>query len=54
MQRRVCNYTSQYNVVSQGRAPNFKVTETSRLTIHADGAVRQDFVHFHETCTGPG
>ena len=48
------NYTSQYNVVSQGKAPNFKVTETSRITIDADGTLRQEFVHFRSTCTGPG
>ena len=48
------NYTSQYNVVSQGKAPNYKVTETSRITIDADGTLRQDFVHFRSTCTGPG
>lgn len=48
------NYTSQYNVVSQGKAPNFKVTETSRITIDADGTLRQEFVHFRSTCTGRG
>jgi hypothetical protein len=47
------NYTSQYNVVSQGKAPNFKVTETSRITIDADGTVQHEFVHFRSTCTGP-
>ena len=48
------NYTLQYNVVSQGKAPNFKVTETSRITIDADGTLRHEFVHFRATCTGPG
>ena len=48
------NYTSQYNVVSQGKAPNFKVTETSRITIDADGTLLHEFVHFRSTCTGPG
>ena len=48
------NYTSQYNVVSQGNAPNFKVTETSRITVDADGTVVHDFVHFRSTCTGRG
>ena len=48
------NYTSQYNVVSLGKAPNFKVTETSRITVDADGTVTHDFVHFRATCTGPG
>jgi hypothetical protein len=48
------NYTSQYNVVSQGKAPNFRVTETSRITIDADGTLQHEFVHFRSTCTGPG
>jgi hypothetical protein len=48
------NYTSQYNVVSQGKAPNYKVTETSRITIDADGTLLHEFVHFRSTCTGPG
>ena len=48
------NYTSQYNVVSQGKSPNFKVTETSRITIDAAGTIQHDFVHFRATCTGPG
>ena len=47
------SYTSQYNVVSQGKAPNYKMTETSRITIDADGTVQHEFVHFRETCTGP-
>lgn len=37
-----------------GKAPNFKVTETSRITVVADGTVLHDFVHFRATCTGPG
>ena len=48
------NYTSQYNVVSQGKASNFRVTETSRLTIDANGTIQQDVLHFREACTGPG
>lgn len=48
------NYTSQYNVVSEGKAPNFKVTETSRITIDADGTLQHEFVHFRSTCTGRG
>jgi len=48
------NYTLQYNVVSQGNAPNFKVTETSRITIDADGTLQHEFVHSRSTCTGPG
>ena len=47
------NYTSQYNVVSQGKAPNFRLTETSRITIDADGTLQHEFVHFRATCTGP-
>ena len=46
------NYTLQYNMISQGEAPNFMVTETSRITIDADGTLRQKFVHFREKCTG--
>lgn len=48
------NYTSQFNVVSQGKAPNFKVTETSHIAVDADGNVQHDFVHIRATCTGPG
>lgn len=48
------NYTSQYNVVSQGKAPNFMVTETSRITIDADGNLQQEFVHNRASCTGRG
>ena len=46
------NYTLQYNVISQGKAPNFMFTETSRITIDADGTLRQEFVHSRGKCTG--
>ena len=46
------NYTLQYNVVSQGNAPNFMVTETSRITVDADGTLRQEFAHSRAKCSG--
>ena len=44
--------TFQYNIISQGGAPNYTLIIVSRLMIDADGTVRVAFERVHESCTG--
>jgi hypothetical protein len=46
------NATFQFNIISQGEAPNFVLIAVTRLTYDADGTVRVDFEQVHESCTG--
>jgi len=44
--------TFQYNIISQGGAPNYTVIIVSRLMIDADGTVHVAFEQVHESCRG--
>jgi len=46
------NNTFQFNIISQGRAPNFITTISAHFTSEADGTITRDFFHVNERCTG--
>jgi hypothetical protein len=45
-------FTTMFNLVGQGSAPNFKEKAVVHLTINANGEATADFVHFSSECTG--
>ena len=48
------NTTFQFNIVSQGKAPNFISTLSGHFLAEADGTVKVDFFHEKDVCVGSG
>jgi hypothetical protein len=46
------NGTFQFNIISQGNAPNFITTVSAHFTSDADGTIKRDFFHENARCTG--
>ena len=46
------NATYQFNIISEGKAPNYITTVSVHFTSNADGTIKRDFVHENSKCTG--
>jgi hypothetical protein len=45
-------FSSEFNIISQGKAPNFISTVSGHYILLDDGTVRLEFFHSQEKCTG--